>query len=280
MIETWPFFAVLASALLHATWNAITRASAEPGDVMAAAVITAGLINVPGLLWFGLPAFASWPFAICSTLLNTVAIRLAMAAYRQASFGFTYPTMRVGIPLLALPTGALFLNEWPRRLGVVGVLLIASALIMLAIAARKIGRSELRGFSLALLAGLAGAGCVTVDAIGVRQSGNVLGYAFAVAIANAVMIAMLTAMEGRSPLVVLRRYAHIALGISTLSTTSFLLYMWAISVAPIALAAALRETSVLFAVAIAHFMLRENIGPKQWTAASLALLGIVAIRLG
>jgi drug/metabolite transporter (DMT)-like permease len=280
MIETWPFLAVLASALLHAIWNAITRASSEPGDVMAAAVITAGLINVPGLLWFGLPASVSWPFLMSKTVLNTIAIRLAMAAYRQASFGFTYPTMRAGIPFLALPAGSLLLNEWPRPLGVIGVMLIASALIMLALAAKKISRPELRGFGFALLAGLAGAGCVMVDAIGVRRSGNVLGYAFAVAIANAAMIAMLTATEGRNPFAVLRRYAHIALGTSALSTTSFLLYIWAISVAPVALAAALRETSVLFAVAIAHFMLKEGVSAKHWTAASLALLGIIAIRLG
>ena len=61
--------------------------------------------------------------------------------------------------------------------------------------------------------------------------------------------------------------------------TSFLLYISVVAVSPVALAAALRETSVLFAVAIARFVLGERIGAFHWGAALMALAGVAAIRL-
>jgi uncharacterized membrane protein len=279
VIETLPFVAVLASALLHATWNAIARAGSEPGDVLASGVMASGLVSIPCLMWFGLPASESLPWLAAGVVINTIGIRLAMAAYRSASFGLAYPVMRAGIPLLTLPIGAVMLNEWPRPSGVVGVLLIASALIMLALAARRAGQAETRGLGYALLAAIAGAGYVTADAGGVRISGNIFSYAFLVSLGNALAIMVVMLIEKRDPLPILRRHAHRAFTISAISTTSFLLYIWAVASTPVALAAALRETSVLFAVAIAQYVLKEDVGRFQWLAAGLAVAGVVAIRI-
>lgn len=279
MIETWPFLAVLASALLHATWNAIARAAPEPGDIVAAGVIASAFVSLPGLLWFGLPGAAAWPFLLTGMVLNVAGIRFAMAAYRHGSFGLTYPVMRAGIPLLTLPIGALLLDEWPRALAAIGVLLVTAGVVMLAFAARRAGRAETRGLGFALLAALCGAGYVTLDAMGVRVGGNVMGYAFTLAILNGITIAALSRVEGRDPVALMARHGRLGFKVSTLSMSSFLLYIWAVSITPVAIAAALRETSVLFAVALASLALKERIGPYHWAAAGLAFAGIVAIRL-
>jgi drug/metabolite transporter (DMT)-like permease len=280
VIETGPFLAVLLSALLHAAWNAVVRASPEPGEVMAACVIAAGFVSLPGVLWFGLPPAVSWPYLLAGMALNTAAIRFAMAAYRTGSFGLTYPVMRAGIPLLALPIGAVIIGEWPRPVPALGVVLIASGVILLALNARGAAQGELRALGFALLAALAAAGYVTLDALGVRGSGNVAGYAFTLAVLNAGMIAAVTRLEGRDPAAILRRHARLGFAISIGSMASFLLYIWAVSVSPVALAAALRETSVIFAMGLAAFALKERIGPLHWLAAVLALVGVLAIRLG
>lgn len=280
MIETLPFVAVLISAILHASWNAMARAAPEPGDVVAAAVIAAGIISLPGLAWFGPPGAAAWPWLLGGMVVNTFGIRFAMAAYRHASFGLTYPIMRAGIPLLTLPLGILMLGEWPRPTGFAGVVMIASALIMLAFAAHRAGRSELRGVLFALISAVAGAGYTTADAIGVRLGGNVMGYAFALAIGNAILIGLLTQWERGDLVPMLRRHGAKGLGLSMISMSSFLLYIWAVSITPVALAAALRETSVLFAIAFAHFFLHEAIGRYHLAAAFLAFAGIIAIRIG
>lgn len=280
MIETLPFAAVMLSAMLHATWNAMARAGSEPGDIMAAAVIAAGIISLPGLAWFGPPAAPAWPWLIGGMVVNSFGIRFAMAAYRHASFGLTYPIMRAGIPLLTLPLGIVLLGEWPRPTGMLGVLMIAAALVMLAFAAHRAGRSELRGVMFALVAAMSGAFYTTADAIGVRLGGTVMGYAFALAIGNAVLIAALTQWERGDVVRMMRKHGLTGLGLSCISMTSFLLYIWAVSITPVALAAALRETSVLFAIALAHFFLREHIGRFHLAAAGLAFAGIVAIRIG
>ena len=279
MIETLPFIAVLASALLHATWNAIARSGPEPGDVLASGVMASGLISIPCLLWFGLPSPESLPWLFGGVIINTIGIRLAMAAYRSASFGLAYPVMRAGIPLLTLPIGVVILGEWPRPAGVVGVLLIASALIMLAFAARRSARAEMRGLGYALLAAFAGAGYVTADAGGVRLSGNIFGYAFLVALGNAMALGAMYVVERRNPLVMFARYARLGFTISAFSTSSFLLYVWVVSQTPVALAAALREISVLFAVGIAQYVLKEEVSRYQWLAAALAVAGVIAIRM-
>jgi drug/metabolite transporter (DMT)-like permease len=279
VIETLPFIAVLASALLHATWNAIARSGPEPGDVLASGVMASGLISIPCLLWFGLPSPESLPWLFGGVIINTIGIRLAMAAYRSASFGLAYPVMRAGIPLLTLPIGVVILGEWPRPAGVVGVLLIASALIMLAFAARRSARAEMRGLGYALLAAFAGAGYVTADAGGVRLSGNIFGYAFLVALGNAMALGAMYVVERRNPLVMFARYARLGFTISAFSTSSFLLYVWVVSQTPVALAAALREISVLFAVGIAQYVLKEEVSRYQWLAAALAVAGVIAIRM-
>jgi drug/metabolite transporter (DMT)-like permease len=279
-MTTLPFLAVLLSALLHASWNAIARASSNPGDVFISAVISSGIIGLAGLFWSGLPAHASWFYLAFGLGFNTAAIRFAIAAYKRASFALAYPAMRAGIPLTTLPIAAIMIHELPRPFGILGVLLIATALILLAVAARNSKGTELNGVGYAMLSALCGAGYVTSDAVGVRLSGNVMGYAFALAVGNAILISLLTAIERRNPLAIFKTHMRTAFGISTISMSSFLFFIWAVSVAPVALASALRETSVLFAIGIAHFVLKDKIGRLHIAAVMLALAGIAAIKLG
>ena len=66
--------AALLSALLHATWNAAVKAHPQPREAMAAQMIIAALLCVPGLWWVGLPPPAAWPWVLLSTSLNMVAV--------------------------------------------------------------------------------------------------------------------------------------------------------------------------------------------------------------
>ncbi len=279
MIGTLPFIAILASAFLHAVWNAIARSQPEPGDIIACAVMAAGVISLPLLVFTGLPSRAAWPWLAGGVVINSIGIRAAMAAYNRTSYGLAYPIMRAGIPLLALPIAILLLQEWPTTGGAIGVMLISCALILLALIARRSGKAELSGVGFALLAALCGAGYVAADAMGVRLSQNIWSYAAAVAVGNAIVLALMVRFEGRNPFRLLRKHAPMAFGISVLSMASFMIYVWALKITPVAMAAALRETSVLFATGIAAFVLKEKIGPLHWCAAMLALAGTVSIRM-
>ncbi len=279
MIGTLPFLAIMASALLHAVWNAMARSHMEPGDIIACSVMAAGVICIPILVLVGLPSREVWPWLIGGVIINSIGIRAAMAAYIRTSYGLAYPIMRAGIPLLALPIAILMFDEWPTPGGAFGVILISSALILLAMIAWRAGKAELSGVGYALFAALCGAGYVAADAMGVRLTSNVASYACMIALGNALMLALMVRIEGRNPLMLLKRHARLSFTISVISMTGFLLYIWALKTTPLAMAAALRETSVLFAMVIAAFVLKEKIGPLHWCAAFLALAGVAAIRL-
>jgi hypothetical protein len=113
VIGTIPFLAIMASALLHAVWNAMARSHKEPGDIIACSVMAAGVICIPLLMLVGLPSREVWPWLVGGVIINSIGIRAAMAAYIRTSYGLAYPIMRAGIPLLALPIAILMFDEWP-----------------------------------------------------------------------------------------------------------------------------------------------------------------------
>lgn len=279
MIATLPFLAIMASALLHAVWNAIARSRRNPGDVMACAVMASGTINLIPLAYFGPPPLETAPWLLGGVVINSIGIRAAMVAYERTSFGLAYPIMRAGIPLLAIPIAIALFGEWPSLAGTGGIALICASLAMLAFVAHKAGKAELSGVGFALLASLCGAGYVAADAMGVRLSPVIWSYAAAVSVGNGIVLALMLRLEGRNPFALVRGNARIAFGISILSTTSFLLYVWALKISPVAPAAALRETSVLFATAIAAFIMKERITALHWCAACMAMAGIAFLRL-
>lgn len=63
------------------------------------------------------------------------------------------------------------------------------------------------------------------------------------------------------------------------SMLAFGIALWAMTHAPVALVAALREASVLFALLIARGLLKERIGAMRWAGAASIVTGVLALRL-
>ena len=93
------------------------------------------------------------------------------------------------------------------------------------------------------------------------------------------MLAIALAMRGRLMGDTLRHYWRRGVAGGALSLGAYWIAIWAMTVAPIALVAALRETSVLFAALIGVVVLREPLTRWRIAAASLILCGLVFIRL-
>lgn len=72
-------------------------------------------------------------------------------------------------------------------------------------------------------------------------------------------------------------YANCVAG--ALSLAAYWVVIWAFTQAPIALVAALRETSVLFAMLFGIFLLKERATWPRWVAAALFVAGVILIRL-
>ena len=119
--------AALLSAALHAAWNAAVKSSARPPLAMTAQLLASAALAVPVLCWVGSPAPASWPWMALSTLLSMGAVATLLRAYEHGGFSVVYPTARASSVLLVLPLAAAVAGEWPRPLGLLGVMLVSAA---------------------------------------------------------------------------------------------------------------------------------------------------------
>ncbi|UYN94793.1 MAG: EamA family transporter [Enhydrobacter sp.] len=271
--------AALLSALLHAGWNAAVKRHRDPAGAMTAQMLIGAVLSVPALLLTGLPDPASWVWIAVSTLTNVVTVLALLRAYELGGFGVVYPIVRAVAVLLVVPLAALVAGD---RLGVAtlaGIAIMALSLMVLSYDAGSGQGMALRALGWALLAGLGTAIYVMCDAQGVRASGSPWAYGFAVSIANAAAMWLRQRRAG-SPWRQMVDHAAVAVPAAFASMASYLLILWVWSVAPIAPAAALRDTSAAFAILIAVLWLREPFTRRRIAAVLLAAAAVPLLRLG
>jgi drug/metabolite transporter (DMT)-like permease len=274
--------AALFSAVLHASWNAAVKASRNPAQAATGQMCFAALIGLPWLYWTGLPAMESLAWIALSTAINTVTVPAMLRAYALAGFGLVYPVIRAVAVLLIVPLAAAVAGEHVGPWGLVGVAVIALSLLTLAFDAARAeaGRvANLKALGWTLAAGLGTAAYVICDAQGVRASGSPWAYGIVVSLTNA--LAMLVRQRHNLPAAAeLPGVLRVAVPGGIASMASYLLILWVFSLAPIAPAAALRDTSALFAIVIAALFLRERFTVVRVAAVALAAAAVPLLRLG
>ena len=269
--------AVLGGALLHAAWNAAIKA--EPDKLLAAVAVTLGaaLLGAGALLFLPAPAAASWPFIAASSMLQVLYYLLLAATYRDADISHAYPLMRGTAPVLVaiLNSGNEALH--PAQLAATALVCAGGAVICLGGGGL---RSSRRTLVLALLTALVIAAYTLVDGLGVRRSGAPAAYtAWLFILAGAgVALASRHQLRGRLAAYLTAR-PLLVLGGGFASAASYGVALWAMTLAPIAVVAALRETSIVFAAAIAAWVLRERVGPARVAGAVLIAGGAAVLRL-
>ena len=273
--------AVLLGALLHATWNALVKSRTDTFLVTVLVAGGAGLLSALGLVLLPAPAAASWPYIAVSTVIQLSYYALLVAAYRDGDMSHAYPLMRGSAPLLvALASGPLI----GERLGAVQWLAIgciSGGIMALYFTARGRQPGAQRTTVFALLTACMIAAFTLVDGIGVRKSGAPVTYTMWIFMLTG--MGLLTWAAARRP-GQLAAYARMNMGVMLLGGAanlgSYSLALWAMTRAPVAAVAALRETSILFAVAIAGLVLREKVSAQRLAAVALVACGAVAMRLG
>lgn len=277
-METWHVAAALLSALLHAAWNAAVKASPRPSEAMTAQMVMAAVIVLPGLAWTGLPDRASWPWIVASTGLNLVTVTALLKAYDLVGFGMAYPVVRALSVLLVVPLAALATGESMSRAGVAGIGLISASLLLLAFANMREGAPARQAAGWIALSGATTAAYVMCDAQGVRAAGSPWAYGCLVSITNAIVMC---AWQGshRMPWRAFAGQVGLATPLAAASVASYLLILWVWSRAPIAPAAALRDTSAVFAILIAVLWLREPFTRARLAAVLLAAAAVPLLRL-
>ena len=277
--------AVLFGALLHASWNALIRSGSDKALDTALIHVLGCVVGAVLVGVVGLPKAEAWPWVAASTVIHVGYYVTLVGAYRHGELGFAYPVMRGTAPLIvALLSGRLIGEHVPFAawLGVAG--------ISVGVLAIGLTRSPLDGGSRrhALAFALANAAIIAaytfVDGLGARASGHTAQYVALLFLVDGLPYFALVMWQRRAAQAAamdyIRRRWPVALVGSCASLGSYGIALWAMTQAPIASVAALRETSVLFAALIGLLLLKERFRLQRAAGTVAIVAGVMALRFG
>lgn len=276
-MTTGIFLVVLFSALLHASWNAVVKVGSD--KLLSTALVTAGsaLLSALCLPFLSRPDQASWPFIAGSVTLQWIYFRLLAAAYREADMGVCYPIMRGTAPLLVALASMLRLGDGLSTLAWIGVLAICAGILTMT---SRLPAHSRKGALLALANAFIIAGYTLTDGIGVRRSGAPIAYTLWIFFLTGLLF--VSSVAGRRTTAfgaTLRANWRAGLLGGLGSVGSYAIVLWAMTRAPLAEVAALRETSILFGALIAMVWLKETMRPRGFLAIALIIAGAMVLRL-
>lgn len=279
MTLTWPVFgAVLFGALLHASWNAMVKSSADKGVDMALIHLAGSLLAIPLVLVVGLPTAASWPYLACSLVIHVAYYIALTGAYKHGDLGLTYPIMRGTAPLLVALSAALTVGEHLSLVSWLGVVGICCGVLLLGWNRQALQSPKALKFAFANAVVIAI--YTVVDAMGVRASGNALQYVFFLFLIDGWPFAFLMWRRRKGAMLAYARTRWPLTVVGALaSLSSYGIALWAMTQAPMATVAALRETSVLFAALIGFWFLKERFARQRLIGTLTILAGMMALRL-
>jgi phosphonate utilization associated putative membrane protein len=290
MALTWPVvLAVLCGALLHASWNALIKSGNDKALDTALVHFLGALVALPFMLWLGPPPRSAWPYIAASLVIHIGYYIALVGAYQHGELGLTYPIMRGFAPMLVALASGFFLGEAPTAvawLGIAGITL-GVALVGLAHPGEALHHRKALMFAFTNAAIIAL--YTVVDGRGVRASvvddHSALRYVMTLFVLDGIaypsLVWLRRSAEGRREIVryARQRWPVAALGGSA-SIGSYAIALWAMTRAPVASVAALRETSVLFAALLGTVLLKERFGLQRAVGTGVIVGGVMALRFG
>lgn len=271
--------AVLGSALLHALWNSLIKT----GTSRLGATVILSLGEVPiGIavaLFCNVPTWEVMPWVIASGLTHFFYKFFLTYAYARGDLSRVYPLARGTAPLIVGVVSTSFLDEPLTLLQFAGVMVLGFGILMMAGGVLWGGENR-RMIPFALGSAVATALYTLIDGHGARVAGDPVAYVAWVFIADGSIFAGgILAWKGWAILPKERRPWTAGMIAAASSYAAYGISVWAMTVAPISLVAALRETSILFAVAIGALFFHEKISKAKTLAAFVIVSGVVLTRL-
>ena len=273
------FIAILAAALLHAGWNSVVKVGLDRYSAVLLLACVQALIALPLLPFVPAPAMASWGWIGISALLHTGYKIFLVKAYDYADLSQAYPIARGVAPFLVFLFSLVFLGvafTWSETLS---VLAICGGILVLALKGSDTGRISGRALLFSVATAGFTAGYTLVDGLGARVAGTASGYILWMVVGDAAgMIVHAIWRRGLFVNSSLRTSWRLGLSAGAMSLGSYWIAVWAFTMAPIALVAALRETSILFATIIAATVIGERVNCWRWLAAVCIVCGVILVR--
>ena len=276
MISLGVILIALSAAFLHALWNAMVKGA--DNRALSIGLVSLGHF-VPALPFFFIlpyPDSAALPYIIASTIIHWGYYYFLITAYKQGDLSVVYPIARGTAPVLIALGATIWPGEFLSVMAWGGILGVACGVCVLAFS-----HNPRAPFLKALLPAFITAVMVTsysiVDGIGVRVSKAPLSYiawlfTAEVCVAVFILLPRLSLLKSQG-----LRPNLIGFSGGIISSLSYGLALFAKTLAPLALVAAVRETSVILAALIGILWFKERPILSRLAAAIIVALGVVLI---
>lgn len=279
-MESYVFAAVLFAALLHASWNLVVKLALDRFLSLFLIQTIMGLLGLAMVAVFPWPNPACLPYAVASGVIHLGYNLFLARSYRTGDLSQVYPVARGAAPLLIFIGAWIFAGEAATPLIGVGVGLLVAGIWLVTMADRRALNLDSSVLFYALGTSVFIALYTIIDGLGGRVSGSPSSYAGFVFIFDATFLfAVSVAMRGPKIVKEVVPYWKTGLIGAVMSAGAYWIAIWAMSRAPIAAVAALREVSILFVMGMSAHVLKEHVSPKRLTGAGLVVAGAIVLRL-
>jgi len=278
-MSSFVFFSVLAAAFLHAAWNALIKHGSNKFASLLVMALFEGLIALAIIVTKPWPAADVWPWLLASGVIHTIYMYALANAYEHGDLSRVYPISRGAAPMIVLALGAVLLADRLTLPEIIGIIVLGFGIMTMAHGVFSQGESR-RLLPFALLTASATAAYTLVDGMGARIAGDAMAFVAWMFFLEALMFSTLAIALGRAslPHMDARGWLSGALAAAA-SYGAYLIAVWAMTKAPIALVSALRETSILFAVLIGWLIFGDRMHRGKAIAALLIVAGVILTRL-
>lgn len=273
------FLAVLGAAFLHALWNALIKL----GTSKVGGMVILSIVEVPiGLtvIAFAAPIDpAAIPWVIAAGCTHFAYKFFLTYAYDRGDLSRVYPIARGAAPMVVALVGAAFLSDAVSGQEYVAIAVLAAGILLMARGVFASGEDR-RLLPFALGSALATATYTLIDGMGARVSGAPVAYVAWVFVADGTFFTVgMLLLRGWD--VIPRNWQAWRMGAvaSAASYGAYAVSIWAMTMAPIAVVAALRETSILFAVLIGWLVFGEKMTGEKAVASLVIVAGVMLTRL-
>ncbi|NKB49981.1 MAG: EamA family transporter [Alphaproteobacteria bacterium] len=278
-MELTVFLAVIAAAVLHAVWNAVVKGGRDKHLSMTAIVLGHAPIALVATIISPFPDPASWPYIFGGIAPHVVYQLFLLTSYRFGDLTQVYPIARGTAPILVALISVVFLSVALGTKELLAIFLIAVGIMSLSLVRQHDGLRNTRAAVLAFMTGCLIAGYSLVDGLGAREAGTALGFYRWLSLGNALVFAIV--MRATKPGLITRLRSEAVPAFVFGGIASFIAYglvIWAFTQAPIALVTALRETSIIAALFIGVFFLKERLDLAKVASTAITLSGAILLR--
>ena len=280
-MDNFLFFAIVTGAIGHVVWNALLKKSEDKIKFMRAFTLLSSLLLFPLLFFFEPLPMTAWPFFFITIIIHVFYKIFLCKVYDYSGLSFGYPIAR-GLPslILLLLTPFIF-GENLDLINKLSVIMISLGILLLIFSEGNFKKINIKGLTYSLIVALIIIAYTITDAKGARASSALIYLLYYFALDGFIFnfIAIFIFKNNQITLNYFSKNFKNILIAAIFNVYSYLPAVYGYTVGKVAVIAALREMSILFASLYGLFILKEKGGHLAFVSAIMILAGCMSIKL-